>query len=170
MNAGNRKIQFSLKSKEFNYYSMIEVDIIALIASMITGLATLIVAIVLFKELKTTKKSQEADLLERLYKDFFFNKSNREIIKRIEHNENIIDDKEISLTSLDDFLGIIGMLSRFIDNKLLSKDLVGEIFGYYIVKCCDNKEILNHIKSEQKRPPKYHAGILKIRDEFRSYI
>ena len=149
---------------------MTEFEIIALVSSLITGIATLIVAIVLFKELKITKKSQEADILERLYKDFFFNESNREIIKRVEHDEHIIDDTKISFASLDDFLGIIGMLSRFIDNKLLSKDLVGEMFGYYIVKCCDNKEILNHIELEQKRNPKYHAGVLKIREEFRIYI
>ena len=149
---------------------MTEFEIAALAASLITGIATLIVAIVLFKELKSTKKSQEADILERLYKDFFFNESNREIIKRVEHNESIIDDTKVSFTSLDDFLGIIGMLSRFIDNKLLSKDLVGEMFGYYIVKCCDNKEILEHIETEQKRNPNNHAGVLKLQKEFRTYV
>ena len=149
---------------------MAELEVAALAASLITGIATLIVAIVLFKELKSTKKSQEADIIERLYKDFFFNESNREIIKRVEHNETIIDDAKVSFTSLDDFLGIIGMLSRFIDNKLLSKDLVGEMFGYYIVKCCDNKEILEHIETEQKRNPNNHSGVLKLKTAFRAYV
>ena len=149
---------------------MVEFEIATLVASLITGIATLIVAIVLFKELRTNKKSQEADIIERLYKDFFFNESNREIIKRVEHDEAIVDDAKISVTSLEDFLGIIGMLSRFIDNKLLSRDLVAEMFGYYIVKCCDNKEILSHIELEQKRNPKNHAGVVKLREDFRSII
>jgi len=67
-------------------------------------------------------------------------------------------------SDLDDYLGILELLAIYIDNGVLHKNTVKEMFGFYIRTTWTNSEIQDYINSikESEKTDKYYKQFKKL--------
>jgi len=141
---------------------------VAALATLLTAIAIFVTTIFVYGQAKTAKqayqkssKTTEADIMLRIY-GLFYKEHIWEIIMRLDNDEPILTgDKPVKTNELDDFLGVIGLLSQFIDNGVLEKNIVNEMLGWYIVKSMNNKEINDYVKSFNEKNMTF-TGIVKL--------
>ena len=142
------------------------------VANLLTAIAALATIIILIWQTRSSEKASNADFLLRLHNDFFFNDRNASIIRDIDNDNRIlqINGGRFTAADLDDYLGIIELISLFIDKGSLTKDTVDSMFGYYIVKTWNNQEIQNYINNlrQHENNNEYYSGVEELANEFQN--
>ena len=115
-------------------------------------LIALVTLIVIYKQLREMQKASLGDFLLRLQDEFFWRKSNANILICIEKNKKILEKNKgkISETDLDNYLGYIELISFYVKQKILNEKIVNHLFGYYIMRTYSNKEVSAHVESCRK--------------------
>lgn len=121
-------------------------------STLISSLATLITVLILVWQTIITRRSAHAEFTLRLHDMFFINNINSKIIRCLENSDSILkwNDGEFSKSDLDDFLGVIELIAIYINNGVLDKKTVEEMFGFYICLAWRNNEIKDYIKDVRK--------------------
>ena len=137
---------------------MLSVKMVALtdllnVANLLASISTLIFVIIVYWSTKDSQKTRLGDFLLRLHDSLFYQENNAKIIKCIESNKPVLKKNGgiFSEFELDNFLGSIELLSVFVKENLIKENLVKHIFGYYIVKTGNSKEIKQYVKESRSK-------------------
>jgi hypothetical protein len=99
------------------------------------------------------RSQSNADFIARLNREFFYeNPTNRNIIKAIEERRPLFqnDGGEFSEYDINAYVRYFEMIERFIAGGIISLDLVDEMFGNYIARAWENKEIKEYVAHGRK--------------------
>lgn len=141
-------------------------------------IATVILTVIAYIQLKALREQANADFLLRFNREFFGNNINQKIIELIEENKNILENNGGSITyyQLDDYLGYYELMAHYEKKNFIEFNLIDEMFGHYISLAWQNKEINNYITELRKdtKDPRYYKPfedlairIIKREDEVR---
>ena len=119
---------------------------------------------VAYFQLKKLNKTSSADFIVR-FKDTFFTDHNRKLLglideKLLKYDGNSfeitdIDVEEkafISAYRMDDYLGHFEDLGLFEQKKVVTLEMVYELFSFYIESSWENEEIQKYIHDQRKEP------------------
>lgn len=125
---------------------------IIIYSTLISSLATFATVIILIWQTRISRKTAHAEFTLRLHDMFFINNNNSKIIRCIEEKNSVLDRNrgKFSKSDLDDYLGIIELLAIYVNNGVLDKKTVEEMFGYYICLTWKNVEIQEYIADVRK--------------------
>lgn len=140
-------------------------------ASLLTAIATLATIGVLIWQIRNSDKVAEGGFLLQLHKDFFFDSSNAIVIKAIEEGKPILKQNGglIEEDVLNNYLGMIELLSIFTEKKNMDEETVDSMFGYYIVKTWNNSEIQQYVKKVRtdEKYNGYYGGLEELACKFK---
>ena len=135
-----------------------------------TAVATLATVLVLVWQTNNAKKTTRAEFTLRLHNDFFFNSRNEKIVRLIDSSQPIlkINGGQFVELDLDDFLGIIELLWIYINDGVLTKKTVKDMFGYFIVKTWQTGEIQSYVRQVRldEKDDSYYIGLENLAIEF----
>ncbi|OLC34078.1 MAG: hypothetical protein AUH84_05775 [Thaumarchaeota archaeon 13_1_40CM_4_38_7] len=105
-----------------------------------------------------------------MHNDFFFNSRNEKIVRLIDSSQPIlkINGGQFVELDLDDFLGIIELLWIYINDGVLTKKTVKDMFGYFIVKTWQTGEIQSYVRQVRldEKDDSYYIGLENLAIEF----
>lgn len=140
-------------------------------AGLLTAIATLATIGVLIWQIRNSDKVAEGGFLLQLHKDFFFDPSNATVIKAIEDGKPILKQNggQIEEDVLNNYLGMIELLSIFTEKKNMDEETVDSMFGYYIVKTWNNSEIQQYVKKVRtdEKYDGYYGGLEELACKFK---
>ena len=139
-------------------------------STLLAAIGTLITALLIYWQIRTSAQSTLGDLILRFHSDFFFRRRNSKIIRAIEDHRPVLKENggKFDDEDLDDFLGIIELLDLYIKKGLLEKQMVDDMFGYYIVIAYENKEVRDYIDLIRKdmKDADYYSGTEFLAKQF----
>jgi hypothetical protein len=150
----------------FEFISKHSVTIEAL-SAFGTFIATSILIIVAYWQLKSLNVQSKADFLFRFNRDFFYdNKTIQKIIKTIDAKKPLFKENggQFDEYQIDDYLGYFELMQLYLDKKLIAFNLVDQMFGYYIARAWENNEIKTYVTNLRKdmKDPRYYEPFEKL--------
>ena len=143
------------------------VEILSIISQAGLFLATVALAYIAYYQIRKIRAQSNADFVTRINKEFFYdNETNRKIIKAIEERKPILKKNRGAFTAYDlrGYLRYFELLERFIAEKIVSFELVDEMFGNYIARAWENVEIEHYVAQlrQEKNDPRYFEHFEKL--------
>jgi hypothetical protein len=95
-------------------------------------------------QLLSLNKQVGGDFLMRLNREFF--KDFKHYIPLVEEKKPLFKpDGPFDEYDIDDYIGYFDLMQNLIDEKLLTFKLIDEVFGYYIARAWEHREIQNYV-------------------------